>query len=214
MDRSKVDRRLEKGGQTKSKILFAALELMGTEGWQGLSASRLARQASVSKSTIFHHFKTMDEIPLLAVQHFLNVSMQETQTGTYTDLYTYILDLGHEILRSTEIYQKQFLSFLVLYQKALLDEEIRTSLQDIVESTLGSIRQNILQLCPRALSQEELEEVSFILATAVDGLGFHIPLARSKEPLFRAWSRLARLLTEQLISPEHPSKHATQEPLL
>lgn len=51
---------------TRSAILDAAILLIGRDGLRGFSASALAAEAGISKATLFHHFRKLDEVPLEA----------------------------------------------------------------------------------------------------------------------------------------------------
>lgn len=46
----------------KEKILEAALHLFIKEGFHGTSTSKIANKAEVSNGTLFHHFKTKEEL--------------------------------------------------------------------------------------------------------------------------------------------------------
>ncbi len=54
------------GEATRKEILDAALKLLGRGGPDAFSAGALAREANVSKATIFHHFASVDDILLAA----------------------------------------------------------------------------------------------------------------------------------------------------
>ncbi|MCL2559911.1 MAG: TetR/AcrR family transcriptional regulator [Turicibacter sp.] len=47
---------------SKAKILTAALTLFRTEGFHGTSTAKIAKEAGVSNGTLFHHFKTKEEL--------------------------------------------------------------------------------------------------------------------------------------------------------
>ena len=57
-----MDRRLEKGNETKEKILNTALLIISEEGLKGLSAKKIADRAQISKSNIFHHYTSVDNL--------------------------------------------------------------------------------------------------------------------------------------------------------
>lgn len=54
---------------TRAAIIEAAVSILGHEGPAGLTASALTRAVGISKATLFHHFRTIDEIPLVALEH-------------------------------------------------------------------------------------------------------------------------------------------------
>ncbi len=62
--------RTKAGERTRAAILKATLRLLGRAGPDAFSASTLAKAAGVSKATLFHHFSSIEEIPLAAFEQF------------------------------------------------------------------------------------------------------------------------------------------------
>jgi AcrR family transcriptional regulator len=56
--------RMGKGAQTREKILDAAFRLAARDGLEGLSLSQLAGQLGVSKSGLFAHFRSKEDLQL------------------------------------------------------------------------------------------------------------------------------------------------------
>ena len=53
---------MEKGDETYTRILTSAIDLISENGISGISASKLSTLSNVSKSAIFYHFKTTQDI--------------------------------------------------------------------------------------------------------------------------------------------------------
>ena len=53
--------------ETRQAILSAAITLMGRGGAGARSAAELAAEVGISKATVFHHFRSIDEIPVAAL---------------------------------------------------------------------------------------------------------------------------------------------------
>ena len=68
MDAVKVDGRVERGEQTRRQILRRAAEIASVEGLEGLSIGRLAGELEVSKSGVFAHFGSKEELQLATVR--------------------------------------------------------------------------------------------------------------------------------------------------
>ena len=64
----KVDGRVERGEQTRRQILRRAAEIASVEGLEGLSIGRLAAELEVSKSGVFAHFGSKEELQLSTVR--------------------------------------------------------------------------------------------------------------------------------------------------
>jgi AcrR family transcriptional regulator len=63
------DGRLVRGERTRTAVLDAAVALATEEGLDGLSLSQLAERLSVSKSGLFAHWKSKEELQLAAIDH-------------------------------------------------------------------------------------------------------------------------------------------------
>ncbi|MBB5958948.1 AcrR family transcriptional regulator [Saccharothrix tamanrassetensis] len=64
----KVDGRVERGEQTRRQILLRAAEIASVEGLEGLSIGRLATELEVSKSGVFAHFGSKEELQLATIR--------------------------------------------------------------------------------------------------------------------------------------------------
>lgn len=68
MNTVKVDGRVERGEQTRRQILRRAAEIASVEGLEGLSIGRLATELEISKSGVFAHFGSKEELQLSTVR--------------------------------------------------------------------------------------------------------------------------------------------------
>ncbi|MDX6744845.1 TetR/AcrR family transcriptional regulator [Actinocorallia sp. A-T 12471] len=66
--KGKADGRVVRGEQTRRVILERAMEIASCEGLEGLSIGRLAADLSLSKSGVFAHFGSKEELQLATVR--------------------------------------------------------------------------------------------------------------------------------------------------
>lgn len=67
----------ERSGETRRRILDAALKLIGERGYAGLRTADVAEAAGVSKGAQTHHFPSKDELVVAVVEHlFVRASEQ------------------------------------------------------------------------------------------------------------------------------------------
>lgn len=62
-----MDGRLARGAQTREAILRRAADLASVEGLEGLTIGRLAAELALSKSSVFAHFGSKEELQLAAI---------------------------------------------------------------------------------------------------------------------------------------------------
>ncbi len=65
---SPVDGRRVRGGRTREAILAVAVEIASGEGLEALSIGRLASTLDVSKSGVFRHFGSKDDLQVETVR--------------------------------------------------------------------------------------------------------------------------------------------------
>jgi AcrR family transcriptional regulator len=68
-----IDGRLLKGEQTRRTILCRAADIASAEGLEGLSIGRLATELRISKSGVFTHFGSKEELQLATVRKAVEV---------------------------------------------------------------------------------------------------------------------------------------------
>src|SRR5499425_3199650 len=66
--RVKPRERIAKGARTRESILRVAVNLASVEGLEGLSIGRLADELKMSKSGLFAHFGSKEELELATVE--------------------------------------------------------------------------------------------------------------------------------------------------
>jgi AcrR family transcriptional regulator len=62
-----VDRRRERGRRTRESILATAVDIASVEGLEGLTIGRLAAELGMSKSGLFAHFGSKEELQLATI---------------------------------------------------------------------------------------------------------------------------------------------------
>jgi AcrR family transcriptional regulator len=72
-----TDGRIERGEQTRRLILRRATEIASVDGLEGLSIGRLATELDISKSGLFAHFGSKEELQLATVRAARAIFVEE-----------------------------------------------------------------------------------------------------------------------------------------
>ncbi|HZX06025.1 TetR/AcrR family transcriptional regulator, partial [Kribbella sp.] len=64
----KVDGRLVRGDQTRRAVLRRSVDIASVDGLEGLSIGRLAADLGISKSGLFAHFGSKEELQLATIR--------------------------------------------------------------------------------------------------------------------------------------------------
>ena len=67
----------EQGRQTRHAILDAAARIGSVEGLEGLTIGRLASELRMSKSGLFAHFGSKEELQLATIEHARQVYVEQ-----------------------------------------------------------------------------------------------------------------------------------------
>lgn len=65
---TRVDGRLVRGDQTRRLVLRKAVDIASVDGLEGLSIGRLAKELDASKSGVFAHFGSKEELQLATIR--------------------------------------------------------------------------------------------------------------------------------------------------
>ena len=75
-----VTSRTSKGATTRLQILKVAVDIASAEGLEGLTIGRLAGELEWSKSGLFGHFGSKEELQLSAVERARDIFVEEIIT--------------------------------------------------------------------------------------------------------------------------------------
>jgi AcrR family transcriptional regulator len=65
---TRTDGRLVRGDQTRRAVLRRAVDIASIDGLEGLSIGRLAGELEISKSGLFAHFGSKEELQLATIR--------------------------------------------------------------------------------------------------------------------------------------------------
>lgn len=198
------DGRKERGAVTRTRIIQAAITLIARDGIKGVTGSTLAKGAGVSKATIFHHFPSIQAVPLAALDHIVQGLVAEVQH--HTTARGYLLQAGLDVLRLTAERADVALAMNALLTGARQNPELEQRMAQLSTLQRDAMAEELARLAPNT-TRERAGVVADITVTAVDGLATHLILSGERQRLERAWEQLVPALLVMLEAPE-----ANQEP--
>ncbi|MFP4620067.1 MAG: TetR/AcrR family transcriptional regulator [Bacteroidales bacterium] len=165
--------------EKRAKILDAALELFGNEGFYNGSISKVAQKAGISKGLIYNYFESKEEI----VREILNTGIQKMLD---------IFDTNHDgVLEKSEIefflnemfeHLKNNQKFWKLYFSISLQPEI----YPLIKEKIDELSQPILSMVVQYLGEigfEDPQAESLIFAALLDGISYHFIMDPDNYPL-------------------------------
>ena len=177
---------------TRAAIIEAAVSILGHEGPAGLTASALTRAVGISKATLFHHFRTIDEIPLVALEHLALQLQAFSPVQKKRSPRRTIEPLGDGARILVEQHRDFISAYFVFFGKALFDKRLRQSLANCGAQSRAIIAQLVRKNMKGVKTDRDVDDVVNVIMIMLDGLALHLLLADDKRPIMRAWSRFAR----------------------
>lgn len=175
---------------TKTKILLATIDILGKHGPGGFSAATLAKEVGVSKATIFHHFPSLDEVPLAALDLFAHQMIQSAMPAA-KNLHDLVSSLGELSFTLMKERREFFRAYFVFFNKAMFDDRLRSRLLESLEYFKGELLKLFLKC---GLKHERASELSYLAMICLDGACLHWQVSNDPEDIKRAWACFGRLV--------------------
>ncbi|MFA9559974.1 TetR/AcrR family transcriptional regulator [Evansella sp. AB-rgal1] len=180
------DRRINKGNETKERILTAAMRIISEEGIEGVSAKKIADRSGISKSNIFHHFGSVEEVLHVIFENLLAYLVEPVKSHQGPDLEAFLLFLGESIYLLNE---EEILSYSVLlnfYNTSLHNEKYRAYLLMTKNEMIDAIATQLMRYSSQ--SKEKLLKISEMIIMTLDGYGLHFLLDSDKDICKESWT--------------------------
>ena len=128
VEKKGFERSSERTGETREKILNAAIRLFSRRGYRGTSVADIATDAGVAKSAVFWHFGTknglLDTLAGKLVSGNVQKMVQEIISGKGTDeadlINTFLTHFQHKLETEPELNRAYF---LLMIESAVEDRE-------------------------------------------------------------------------------------------
>ncbi len=120
--------------QKRQELIDTAIRLFAQHGYHGTGIDRIAEEANVTKKTMYHHFRSKEELILAALKHhdglfrnFFMKSVGQVSDSPYERLLG-IFDVAHAWFSDNEFYGCMFINAIGEYSQR--DTAIRKACQD------------------------------------------------------------------------------------
>ena len=174
---------------SRQSIIEAATALMSSGGPEALTASALAEAAGVSKATLFHHFKSLDDIVLEAFEQFI-MALPSIGGDAPASLREWLLALGSDTTAAVGDAPRLSRAYFAFVSRAQSDERLRRRLAEIIEAVVLAFESSLAGYRP-ASTPERRTALANLVLIAGDGLAIHRGLfperSQSQEAAWRAF---------------------------
>ncbi|WP_017472908.1 TetR/AcrR family transcriptional regulator [Amphibacillus jilinensis] len=175
-----------KGNQTKDRILAASMEIIAKEGIEGLSAKKIADLSDISKSTLFHHFRSIDEVLNVVFEYTITYLIKPVQSDQSTNLEGFLLSLGKSMYTLTEEEKIAYLVLLNFYITCLHNDKYRSYLLKAKSEMIEAIAHQLSNYSSQ--NKNKLLKISEIIIMALDSYALHFLLQSDKSAFKDIWA--------------------------
>lgn len=153
-------------GETKDKIMQAALENMARLGFKGMTTKALAQFAGVNETTIFKHFRNKDVL--------INETLEKQTVHIMSKIDTFF-HANHQDIRElliakiqliNEIYEENKHYFIITF-KELGSKELEFIQPTIFEYLTQELENEISKLADNSMTEQEIKTASLITNSAL-----------------------------------------------
>ena len=152
----------------RQDLVDAAIDLFTAHGYHGTGIDRIAEEAKVSKKTMYHHFRSKEELILAALRHhdgrFRNEFMKavDSHGETAYERLLAIFDVAHAWFSDNKFYGCMFINAVGEYSAP--DTAIREICKEYKRLTLSYIEE-----LTEAANVPDAHAVASIIAILLEG---------------------------------------------
>lgn len=178
---------------TRTAIVEAAIAVLGRDGPDGFSASALAREVGVSKATLFHHFNSIDEIPVHAFEHMVAKGL-EIDIPARAGLGRIVAALGAGNFGLVDTRRDFLNAYFVFIARAMFDPRMAEMVRRSGEALLQRMQ---ALLRPHVGSDAEAAAMARLVAIYLDGLAIHLMAFHDRPEIEAASVLFSRLVDRE-----------------
>ncbi len=178
-----LDKRKQRGEKTRQAILKATEEIMNLANGESLSTRTIARKASISQSTLYHHFTGVEEILLSCLQERARESLKTDHASDFDSLHEYLEYLIQVSVNSLQAIQNVALMVKEkTHRKAFNDQDFRQMLFNLRLEFITKLKTNVRTFFNSDISEERLDLAMYTFSMFRDGFVGHVQLYKEDSP--------------------------------
>lgn len=190
----KEDQRKLKGEETKNRILDAALHLISEGGLKAVSANKIAERAGISKSSIFHHYAAIEEIPYALVSQLCTMMMSTETFETIDDMKGFFEVIGEGTFKLKGQELVYYRTLFAFYNEAVYSGKYREQMDQLKHEFMKFLQTSIEALEGVKISDALAELITIDL----DGLGLHYLIEEDSEKFMDLWCLKTQVYVEHI----------------
>lgn len=179
------DLRLVKGLEMKRSIVLTTIDLIASEGIEGISTQKIANSLNISKSNIFHHFKSVEAILDEVFATILNTMIEPISNHHFNNVKEFIMFIGQGIFNLNKEERNIYIVTFQLYTLSLHNRKYQELLVRQKESIVKVISDELFKLTHS--DHEVCSMVAEMILMTLDGYGLSVLLEENPSHFQKLW---------------------------
>ncbi|MDC7125893.1 MAG: TetR/AcrR family transcriptional regulator [Spirochaetales bacterium] len=189
------DKRVIKGKETSSTIIESAIDIISESGIDGVSAGNIARRAGISKSSIFHHFSSVDDIRLKVLNTITERMLGIMQNEAISSIDEFLDIIEAMLFNNDQEYQKTSRVFFAFYHASLFSKSYAEVFNNFLNQTIKELEAILKNLDIKP--SYTIDTARLIIAT-LDGLSIQINITKDTKTYYASWISIKHIAKKYL----------------
>ena len=178
----------------RQRFIEKTVEIFGSKGPNGFSASLLSKEVGASKGALYHHFESLDALKLAALQSLVDgfVDIGEQDDQPCPSLEAYLFAVGDDIFEMMEQEPLKMKALMAFIQCAIFDPAFQEKVKELFRHTLDTHAAVVRHLFP-ALTEEQVAQAVQVVDAFSAGSMIHWYLVNTPEQCRANWKSFCRM---------------------
>ncbi len=194
MKKSRADQALE----TKAKIIEAAMDLLSTEGINGLTSGKLAKKLSMSKGTLFHHYESMEDLHVAVLDTIIDSTAQELRSSEFNSAKELVEMIVDSVFKGMEQNRVGYAGDFNFIGSAESNEVYRTKLKAMFETAIDRWAVLLSEKLQKDIPREKLYDMIRLIDMHFAGLLTHNIIFQDPETYRALTTRFLHMVISDL----------------
>ena len=184
--------------RTKNKIVSAAFNIVGKEGYEALTTNSLISEAGVAKGTLYHHFRNLNEVIHAMIQMIMDQSLDDVPVENFDSLSEYLDAIGEYLIGDfTQNPQVMNIIFGFL-PKGMKDPIFENVCKDMLQKACDRIAPAIHKFYSGRLSDDKVDKAIRMVDMFIAGFCIHYVVFEDKKKYQQIWKDVSNLMIKYL----------------
>lgn len=192
------DLRLVKGLEMKRSIVMATIDLIAREGIEGISTQKIANSLNISKSNIFHHFKSVEAILDEVFATILKSMVEPISNHHFDNVKEFMMFIGEGIFHLSTEDRNIYIVTFQLYTLSLHNQKYQDLLLSQKESIVQVISNELLKLTHS--NHETCAMVAEMILMTLDGYGLSALMEGNSDHYQKLWDLNTNYWIDMLLT--------------